>query len=183
VKNLIIAKRYAKALFNIALEDQQIEQYEQEMSDFVRLLDQLPDLADAIQNPLYPVKAKMSVFQAFSEKSDMTPTLGSFIALLIEKDRVKYLDEITECYHRLIDEHQNVARAQVSAATHLDESTIASIAQTLEQIVGKKIIVEFEKDPELIGGVMARIGDLVLDGSVRTQLYNMKESLKRGELG
>jgi F-type H+-transporting ATPase subunit delta len=107
----------------------------------------------------------------------------SFLTLLIEKNRVGHLQDIRDYYYRLIDEHSNVARAKVSAASHLDESAIAEISQSLEKIVGKKIIVDFETDPELIGGVVARIGDLVLDGSVKTQLYNIKETLKRGELG
>jgi F-type H+-transporting ATPase subunit delta len=183
VKNLVIAKRYAKALFNLAKGEGQIEQYGQELSEFVRLLDQLPDLADAIQNPLYPGKTKQQVFESVAQQAQMTPILKSFITLLIEKDRIKHLGEIKDYYYNLIDEHNNVARAQVKAATHLDESTMEGISQALEKIVRKKIIVEFEKDPELIGGVVARIGDWVLDGSVRTQLYTIRESLKRGELG
>jgi F-type H+-transporting ATPase subunit delta len=170
-------------LFNLAKEEGKIEQYGQELSEFVQLLLQLPDLADAIQNPLYNEGVKKSVFQSVAEKSEMTPILKSFLTLLIEKDRIRHLGEIRDYYYSLIDQHNNVARAKVSAASHLDDAAVANISQALEKIVGKKIIVEFETDPELIGGVVARIGDLVLDGSVRTQLYNIKESLKRGELG
>lgn len=183
MKNLIIAKRYARALFNLALGEKQVEYYGQELSDFSQLLKQLPDVADAIRNPLYPGATKKAAFASLSEKLGLTPMIRSFVNLLIEKDRLGHLEEIKDYYYRLIDEHSNVARAQLRAAVQLDETVIQNIAQTLEKVTGKKVIVEFEQDPELIGGVVARIGDLVLDGSVKTQLHNIKESLKRGELG
>lgn len=183
MKNLVIAKRYAKALFNLAQEQGQIEQYGQELNEFVRLFGELPDLADAVQNPLYPEATRKSVFMAVAEKAQMSPIMLSFMSLLVEKKRVQNLGEIKEYYYKLIDEHANIARARIKAATALDDQAIQDIAASLEKMTGKKIAVEFEQDPELIGGVLAQIGDVVLDGSVRRQLLNIKESLKRGELG
>lgn len=183
MRNLVIAKRYAKALFNLALEQGQIEQYGQELDDFVRLLGELPDLADAIENPLYPEATRKNVFLAVADKAGMAPIMKSFIDLLVTKNRVQFLGDIREYYHKLVDAHANVARATVKAATPLDEQAIQEIATSLEKMTGKKVAIEFEQDPELIGGVLAQIGDLVLDGSVRRQLLNIKESLKRGELG
>jgi F-type H+-transporting ATPase subunit delta len=109
--------------------------------------------------------------------------MKSLFNLLIEKNRVIHLKDINTFYKALIDENANVARAQLTTAVELDDAAVGEIAQTLEKMTGKKIIVELQHDPDLIGGVVARIGDLVLDGSVRTQLLNIKESLKRGELG
>jgi F-type H+-transporting ATPase subunit delta len=182
VRNLVIAKRYAKALFNLGLEQGQVEQYGQELDDFVRLFGELPELADAIQNPLYPEATRMSVFMAIADKVEMRPIMRSFLRLLVEKKRVQNLGEIKDYYHKLIDEHANIARARIKAATPLDDQSIQDIAASLEKMTGKKIAIEFEQDPQLIGGVLAEIGDLVLDGSVRRQLLNIKESLKRGEL-
>jgi F-type H+-transporting ATPase subunit delta len=183
VKNLVIAKRYAKALFNLAQQMKGVEQYGRELDEFVKLLGELPNLADGIQNPLYPEAAKKSLFRTVADKAGMTPLTRSFIDLLIEKKRVQYLADMADYYHRLMDEHANVARAQLKAATELDEKVIGEIAQTLEKMTGKKIVIEFQKDPALIGGVVAQIGDLVLDGSVRRQLLGFKETLKRGALG
>ncbi|MCE5244422.1 MAG: ATP synthase F1 subunit delta [Syntrophobacteraceae bacterium] len=182
MKNLVIAKRYAKALFNLALDGGWVGQYGRELDDFVRLLKDFPELAEAIQNPLYPETTRKELFFAVADKADTSPILRSFISLLIEKKRVQHLDEIAEYYHRLIDEHSNVARAQIKAATELDDDIIQDISHTLENMTGKRIVVEFQQDPSLIGGVVAQIGDLVLDGSVKRQLLNFKESLKRGVL-
>jgi F-type H+-transporting ATPase subunit delta len=109
--------------------------------------------------------------------------LKGFLTLLIDKKRIQHLPEICDYYRMLIDEHSNIARAKVKAAVELGQPELDEIAATLEKKVGKKIIVEFEQDPSLLGGVYAQIGDLVLDGSVRRQLLNFKESLKRGAVG
>jgi F-type H+-transporting ATPase subunit delta len=183
VRNLVIAKRYAKALFNLAKDEGQVDQYGQELDGFVQLLGSLPDLANAIQNPLYPEGTRKAVFNSIGDKAGLTPIMKSFVNLLITKNRVGSLSEIQEYYNRLIDENANIARADLSAAVELDEQTIGDIACTLEKMTGKKVVVHFQQDPSLIGGLVARIGDLVLDGSIRSQLLGIKESLKRGELG
>jgi F-type H+-transporting ATPase subunit delta len=183
VKNLIIAKRYAKALFNLAKEEAKIEQYGEELAGLVQIFESSPELADAIQSPLYPEAARKAIFASIAASVSLTPIMKSLVNLLIEKNRVISLGEISEYYKGLIDEHGNVARAKVSAAVPLTDTVVQEIASTLEKMTGKKIVVEFQQDPELIGGVVARIGDLVLDGSVRTQLFNIRETLKRGELG
>jgi F-type H+-transporting ATPase subunit delta len=183
VKNLVIAKRYAKALFNLAQEDGKVEQYGAELDGFIRLSGQLPDLANAIQNPLYTEAARKSVFHAVADKIGLSGILKSFINLLIEKRRVQNVAEIAEYYHKLIDEHANLARAQIKSAVRLDEGVLQEIAQTLEKMTGKKVLVEFQQDSSLIGGIVAQIGDLVLDGSVKRQLLHFKETMKRGALG
>ncbi|MEJ5364386.1 MAG: ATP synthase F1 subunit delta [Desulfosoma sp.] len=183
MKNLIVAKRYAKALFNLALEDGKLTEYGQELQGLVQLLDQQPALMDALANPLYPEDVKKSVFLTLAQKAEMSPVMRSFGTLLVEKGRIRHLAEISQYFQRLTDEHHNVARAKLSAAVKLDEGAIAKIAETLGRLTGKKIVIEFQQDPNLIGGAVARIGDLVIDGSVRTQLQAIKESLKRGELG
>jgi F-type H+-transporting ATPase subunit delta len=183
VKNLIIAKRYAKALFNLAQDDDKVEQYGQELDGFVRLLGELPDLANAMQNPLYAEAARKAVFRSIAEKVGLSPIIMSFINLLIEKKRVQNIAEIAEFYHRLIDAHANIARAQIKAATELNEDVVQEIAQTLEKMTGKHVVVEFQQDSSLIGGIVAKIGDVVLDGSVRRQLLTFKETMKRGALG
>jgi F-type H+-transporting ATPase subunit delta len=183
VRNLVIAKRYAKALFNLAKDEGQIDQYGQELDGFVQLLNSLPDLTNAIQNPLYPEGARKDVFNSIADKAGLTPIMKSFVNLLITKNRVGNLAEIKEYYSRLIDENANIARADLTAAVELDEQAIGDIARSLEKMTGKKVVVHFQQDPSLIGGLVARIGDLVLDGSIRSQLLGIKESLKRGELG
>jgi F-type H+-transporting ATPase subunit delta len=104
--------------------------------------------------------------------------MKSFINLLIEKGRVGSLGDISAYLKKLVDEDAYVARAELSAAVVLDEQMVGDIARSLEKMTGKKIVVEFRQDPALIGGLVARIGDLVLDGSIRSQLRGIRETLK-----
>ncbi len=183
MKNQVIAKRYSRALFNLAEEEKAIEQYGVELDGFLGVLKQLPDLGNALRNPLYPEAVKKNLFQKVSSQLELSAIMKSFLNLLIEKGRVQHLPEIADYYHKLIDENSNIARAQVRAAVKLGEPELDQIAATLEKKVGKKIVVEFQHDPSLLGGVFAQIGDFVLDGSVKRQLLNFKESLKRGAVG
>ena len=183
MKNLIIAKRYSRALFSLAEEEKAIERYGAELDGFNRLLAELPDLGNALRNPLYPDATKTKLFNKVAKKLKLSPVMKGFLTLLVDKKRIQHLPDIGEYYHRLLDEYSNIARAKVKAATELSESDLERIAATLEKKIGKKIVVEFEQDPSLVGGVFAQIGDLVLDGSVRRQLLNFKESLKRGAVG
>jgi F-type H+-transporting ATPase subunit delta len=183
VKNQVIAKRYSRALFNLAAEGQAIEQYGTELDGFNKVLKALPDFENILRNPLYPEGVKKDIFQKVSASMELSPIVGSFLNLLVEKKRIQHLPEITEYYHRLIDEHSNISRAKVKAAVKLDAAELEKIAAALEKRIGKKIVVEFEQDPSLLGGVFAQIGDFVLDGSVKRQLLTFKESLKRGAVG
>lgn len=183
MKNLIISKRYSRALFSLAEQDKAIERYGAELDGFNELLTKLPDLGNALRNPLYPEAVKKKLFKSVAKKVKLSPIMKGFLNLLIDKKRIQHLPGIREYYHKLIDEHSNIARAEVKAAVELSQDDLDQIAATLEKKIGKKIAVEFELDTSLVGGVYARIGDLVLDGSVRRQLLNFKESLKRGAVG
>lgn len=183
MKNQIIAKRYSRALFSLAVEGNAIEQLGMELDGFIQVLKAYPDFENMLRNPLYPEAVKKSLFQKVSAQLGMTPIVSSFLNLLVEKKRIQHLPEIADYYHMLMDEHSNISRAKVKAAVKLDAAEIEKIASALEKRIGRKIVVEFEQDPSLLGGVFAQIGDLVLDGSVKRQLLTFKESLKRGAVG
>ncbi len=99
---------------------------------------------------------------------------------MIEKNRLSIIPDVGSFYQRLLDELSNISRAEVTSATPLSAEAVESIKASLEKTTGRSIVVETEVDPELIGGVVARVGDLVLDGSVRTQLTSIKETLIKG---
>ena len=183
MKNQVIAKRYSRALFTLAAEGNAIEQYGAELDGFSQVLKAFPDFENVLRNPLYPEGVKLDLFKKVSAQMELSPIVSSFLNLLVDKKRIQHLPEITDYYHRLIDEHSNISRAKVKAAVKLDSAEIEKIAAALEKKMGKKIVVEFEQDPSLLGGVYAQIGDFVLDGSVKRQLLNFKESLKRGAVG
>jgi len=181
VKNLAIARRYAKALMLIGKADGNAETYKDELERVTGLISENGDLELAIANPLYDAAGRKKVLQSVVEKMDLSEIMRAFLLLVFDKGRIGFLASINDFYQKLADELKGVARASMVSATELSAETVEKIRATLSQKTGKDIILEVEQDPSLIGGIITRIGDLVLDGSIRTQLLNMKESLKRGE--
>ena len=181
MKNLTVARRYAKALLLIGKEDGQAETYRKELDGIARLIEQEKGLEQALSNPLYDVAERRKVLLALIEKLNLSKVMTSFLTLLFDKGRIGFLGSVNDFYQKLADELKGIARADLVSATELSSETVEKIRTTLSEMTGKDIILEVEQDPGLIGGIVTRIGDLVLDGSIKTQLLNMRESLKRGE--
>ena len=181
MKNLKVARRYARALLMIGKEDGNAETYREELDGFAGLMSQEEALEQAICNPLYAVSGRKKALEAVIEKVDVSKIMKSFLLLLFDKGRFGYLHAINDFYQELADELKGVLRASLVSATELSSETVEKIRTTLSTRTGKDIILEVDQDPGLIGGIVSRIGDLVLDGSIKTQLLNMRKSLKRGE--
>lgn len=180
MKNLAIARRYAKALLLISKEDGQTDTYRNELGGFAALVEQEKSLYAAITNPLYATAGRRNVLQSVIDKLDLTRTMKSFLLLIFDKGRIGFIGNINDYYQKLADELKGVARASLVSAIDLSAETVEKIRGALSKKTSKDIILEVEQDPELIGGIITKIGDLVWDGSIKTQLINMRESLKRG---
>ena len=181
MKNLAVARRYAKALLLISKEDGQTDAYRKELSGFAGLMEQEEALNQAITNPLYEASGRRNVLQAVIDNLDISKTMKSFLLLLFDKGRIGFVDSINEFYQKLADELNGIARASLISASDLSDDTVEKIRAALSKKTNKEIILEVEQDPALIGGIVTKIGDLVWDGSIKTQLSNMRETLKRGE--
>ncbi len=181
MRSSVIARRYAKALILIGKEDGHFEKYRNELNEFVALLDRERQLENAICNPLYISKNRRNVLQLVLEKANLSRAVTSFLLLLFDKGRIQFLRDIRTHYNIMADELKGIVRAQLTSATVLPDETLDKIRTALSKMTGKQVLLETQHDPSLIGGVVTKIGDLVLDGSIRTQLQNMRESLKRGE--
>jgi len=181
VKNLRIARRYAKALMLIGKEDGQAEVYRNQLGAVAELLEGSKSLEQALCNPLYHTEGRRKVLVALLDKLGLAPVMKSFLILLFDKGRLPFIGAIHQYDEKLADELKGVARATLVSAVALSEETVEKIRATLSEKTGKDIVLEVRQDPSLIGGIVTRIGDLVLDGSIKTQLLNMRETLKRGE--
>jgi len=181
VKNLAISRCYAKALLLIGKEDGQNETYREELNNVAELIHGEKELEQTLTNPLYDAAGRERVLGAIIEKMDLSKVMTSFLQLVFEKGRIGFIGSINDFYQKLADELKGVARASLVSATELSSEAVEKIRASLSKRTGKDIVLETEQDPALIGGIVTRIGDLVLDGSIKTQLLNMRESLKRGE--
>lgn len=181
MKNLAIARRYAKALLLIGREDGQTETYRKELAEFTGLLEREAVLAQTISNPLHNAASREKLLKEIVGRLKFSRVMSSFLLLLFAKGRIGFLASINDFYQKLADELKGVARGRLVSAMALSAETVEKIRAALSKLTGKEVFLDMAEDPSLIGGVVTQIGDLVLDGSIKTQLLNMRESLKRGE--
>jgi len=119
--------------------------------------------------------------QAVLDSLGVSRTMKSFLLLLFDKGRIGFIGSVDEFYQKLADELKGIARASLISASKLSEDTVEKIRVALSKKTKKRVLLEVDQDPELIGGIITKIGDLIWDGSIKTQLANMRETLKRGE--
>jgi F-type H+-transporting ATPase subunit delta len=181
VKNQSIARRYAKALLMIGRADGKADSYKDELNQFSGLIAREVVLERVINNPLYNAAERKKVLADLVVKLNLSKVMASFLKLLFDKGRFIFLGAVNEFYQKLADDLKGVARASLVSANELSSEAVEKIRKALSKKTGKDIVLDIKTDPALIGGVITKIGDLVLDGSIKTQLLNMRESLKRGE--
>ncbi len=181
MRQTILARRYAKALFSLGKEQNKIEEYSETLSTIAALYAETEAVVDALTNPLYPLEARQKVMAKIAELVKADQIMTSFLNLLLEKKRAAILPDIADVMQAMVDEDQNISHGSVVSAIELDASLQKKIQETLEKITGNKVILETRVDPSIIGGIIAKVGDLVLDGSIKTQLNGLKESIKGRE--
>lgn len=175
-----IARRYAKALIQIAVGENSVEQYYLELQGFSRVLESSPEALALLSEPGVRIEAKRALVKDFIAALEISETIGNFILLLLDKKRLFYLPQITSCYRTFGDDAAGILRSTITSALPLTENQVSEMRSALEKTTGKKIILDVATDPSLIGGVVTRIGDKVLDGSIRTQLTKIQDILQKG---
>lgn len=182
MKNIAVARRYAKALMLIGQSDNKYEEYSAELAAVSGVFEDEKGLNEILLNPLYGRPERRELLFRIIESLSVSETMKTYVMLLFDKRRIGLISEINFNYQKLVDDLKNIARAVITSATPLSEDTVENLKAALSRRTGKKIEVELKNDPEIIGGIITTIGDLVYDGSIKTQLENMKESFKRGEV-
>jgi len=172
-----IAKRYARAFFDIAGEDKLFEKYYEELSGFAGIVQGDKDLKEFLANPVFSQAEKKAVVEAIIQKVKMSDMTANFLKLLVDKKRIGMLAEIADYYRELMDEVLKRVRVSVKTAFPLPVGVTTEIKQGLAQMTGKQTEVTIEEDRSLLGGIVIRVGDTLYDGSIKTQLSNIRNLL------
>ena len=178
MKNTVLAKRYAKALFAVGKEGNAFAEFTKTLNDMAELFVGMPEVSDALTNPLYPVEAREKVMEHLLVSMQVSQVLGNFFKLLVQKKRANILPDIAMVFQAMVDADNNMCQGTVVSAMELTPELSAKVKATLEKITGKQVVLTAQVDPSIIGGIVAKVGDLVLDGSIRSQLAGLKESIK-----
>ncbi len=175
-----IAQRYARALFGLG----------QERGDLPVLLGELDTLTDLVLGddelrrvlftPIHPRSERGGVLGELVERLELSKEVHAFSMLLVDQNRTGYLPQIRDALRELVEQAAGRVTAQLISARPLAQDEVERLREVLSRRVNAEVELQLEVDESLIGGVIARVGDLMLDGSVRTQLDSLSMNLRRG---
>ena len=176
-----IAQRYARAVFGLGEGDAgRTAQLLAELDALVGEIVESPDLSRCLLTPLFPREERRGVVAELCERLELGDETRATAAVLVAENRMQLLPAIRDELRRLVDRAAGRLEARVVSARPLGEAQREAIRRALSQRLDAEISLALDVDPELIGGAVARVGDLLLDGSVRTQLENLGANLRKG---
>jgi F-type H+-transporting ATPase subunit delta len=178
VTNKTAAVRYARALFDVAVKEKaDLEQIERDLGWFVDLFTQYPQLEHVLLNAAVPAQRKRAAVVDLLDRAQLSAIVSKLLLLLAERDRLVLLHDILTAFSERMMDYRNVVRAEVTTAAPIDPKRAEAIRSGLAKLTGRTVNLAAKVDPAIIGGVVARIGSTVYDGSVTRQLERMKERL------
>lgn len=172
------ASRYARALLDVVVKEGNPEAVEKELAAFADLLAQNPNLQKALINPAVPVTGKHGIVKELASKLRMSTVPTKLLLMLADGDRLALVPDLLVVYRDRLMDLRHVVRADVTTAEPLPDAKVALLKQQLAQVTGRTVTMTTRVDPSIIGGVVARVGSTVYDGSVATQLDKIKNRLR-----
>ncbi len=175
------ARRYARALFDVVLQQQgDLDRTGRELDEFSALFTGNAGLHAVISNPAIPAAKKRAMIDALLAGAGASDPVARTLALLADRDRLALVPRVARFYGERLMDHRQIVRAEVTTAVPVDAAKTEALAAALGRKTGRKVIVSSKVDPSILGGVVARVGSTVYDGSVARQLEKMKASLSAG---
>ncbi|MCF8085625.1 MAG: F0F1 ATP synthase subunit delta [Desulfohalobiaceae bacterium] len=183
MKEQVIAKRYARALFALG-QDQGAgaqKQYGEELARFAEALEAAPLLDRTFRNPVIKIEDKKSVISKVAERLGLSRMVINFCLFLADKGRLEHFLSIQAYYNKLMDEQEGILRGSLITAIELSSEKQDNVRSGLEKQLNRNLVLDFETDQDILGGLLLRIGDRLYDASIKAQLEQVKEKIKRGE--
>ena len=175
-----VARRYARALYALAREERRESEVGVELERISQALAGSAELREALFTPLHPVEERKKVLESIASSLELSVVVRHFQAFLIDQRRIVDFPAICEEFARLADEMSGLVTAEVTAASPLDDRRKDRLRRALSQATGREVRLDVSIDPELIGGAIAKVGDVVFDGTLTAQLNQLRANLTKG---
>jgi len=179
VARRIYARRYSQAVFNIARERNELDRWQSDLRKIASLGEDATFIA-LLENPKVHFEDKARLLSELL--GDINPLALNLVYLLVTRGRLSMIGDIADEYQHLLDSYRGIERAEVTTAIPLDDEDRQRLEEHLGAVVGKKVVLKPKVDSSLIGGIIARIGDKLLDGSTHSKLMALKNELASGEV-
>ena len=176
-----VARRYAEAIADVAIARNQVEQIDTELNVFQQMMKASRELHDVFASPILSTEQKRQVLEALLARTKPSQTTANLLRTMLKNYRLHLVEAVYEQYRREINERQGVTIAEVTTAAPLAATEQEVLGRHLRDLTGKQVQLQFKTDPEMIGGIITRIGSVDYDGSIRTQLQAVKQKLKTGD--
>ena len=174
-----LARRYAKAIFDIGSQQGDVTKLGQDIRSLAKAMTESKELNTALTNPAIRRSDRRKVIDGLLKSIGVQTASRNLVFLLLDGERMGSLPAISRALDEMIEAKAGRVTAEVISAKPLDPSQLTQINAALEKLSGKKVSVTTRQDPELLGGVVAKVGDVVYDGSLRTQLRTLRDELSK----
>jgi F-type H+-transporting ATPase subunit delta len=172
------AYRYAKALLNLAQFENRVDQYSKELGGFVDAFERDAATKRILLSPIFDAAERKKIVRDTAGLLAPSRTITNFLQLLIDKERIGEVRDIFESYRDMADEISGRVRVMIRSATTIPPGLFSKIREHMQRMLKKEVILEVEVQPELIGGVVAKINNIQIDGSVKNQIVRLREKLE-----
>jgi F-type H+-transporting ATPase subunit delta len=175
--NIAIARRYAKALFELAQQEKLLNPVRERLEQMDTMIRSQSELLDLCQNPLYNQDDKKQILSSLSDRIGSPPLLKRFMDLLVHKNRLRQLPQIAKTFGLMVDEAHGLEHVRVRVANRLSKDQEAGLKRQLEMILQREVELGVDADPSLIGGMVVYAGGRVFDGSIKGRLVELRREL------
>jgi F-type H+-transporting ATPase subunit delta len=172
-----LARRYARAVIEIGTEHKNLDQLGADLRSLARAMQESPELVSLLTSPAIRRADRRRVIDALLQRVGVSPYTQNLVYILLDGERLASLTAISREVDAMIEARAGRITAEVTSARPLEAAELAQITAALEQLSGKQVTVTRREDPSLLGGVVAKLGDTVYDGSLRTQLGTLRDEL------
>jgi F-type H+-transporting ATPase subunit delta len=173
-----LAQVYARSLFAVAREQDKLDELREQVAQFADALNGNRDLVVFFFSPYFSIKEKQEALGRVLDGADQV--LLNFLSLLIEKHRMPVIFRIRQEYERLWDEENRTLAVEITSAIQLDQATTESLGKTIGERAGRKVTLAARVDPDILGGIVVRVGNSILDASIRNRLEQLRRHVAQG---
>ena len=174
-----VARLYAKALFELAHEKGELDVVLRDLGSLVEIVQSSPQLIQAVSAFMFPVESRQKLALEVMQKAELSPSILRFVQLLIVKNRFQVIEQIYDAFRALVDQSKNTVRGTLTTVDILSDAETAEISQAFARKFSKQVVLEPVIDKSLIGGLVVQVQGLTFDGSLKTTIRRLRETLER----